>query len=76
MLCGELLAVVKKPTTLSRDASVTRYGAVRGFLDECFKVLSVVGCVVVFGCIDVARYEMKCYKIETQCPTQCNFSNT
>ena len=48
MLCGELLAVVKKPaqTPLSvrepSDVSVTNYGFVIGILDKSFKVLYVI----------------------------------
>ena len=61
MLFGELLSgvTVKKSalsfnsTFGSRAVSVTRYGVVTGFLDESFKVLSVVGCVIDIGCSDL-----------------------
>ena len=51
MMCAELLVVVRKPAPT--PLLVRELPVVRGFLDELFKVLSVVGCVIVVRSSDV-----------------------
>ena len=53
MLCGELFVAARKSAPTPLSVRVTRYSAVKGFLDEFIKVLPVVGCVIVVGCCDV-----------------------